>query len=119
MLASYCVYENQTIQEAVFTIQTSLSRCVVVLNRDERVVGVFSEGDVLRAILYGVDLHTILKKQLRPSFHYLSDRNLEKTGNLIRKHGITLVPVVDASFHLQQVITIFDVLDDLYSRYMK
>ena len=112
-ISKYCVDELQTIKEAVAVIHDNFSRCVVVLNADKSVIGVFSEGDVLRAVMNDMDIHTPLKKVVRPSFFYLTERDITKAYELVRKHGISLVPIVDDRFHLKDVITIFELIDHL------
>ena len=115
-LNQYCVDEGSIIKEAIAVIQGNLSRCVIVINQKKKVLGVFSEGDVLRAILQDIDVHTPLKRVMKPSFYYLNERDLDKAHALVKKHGITLIPVIDANFILKDVITIFDVLDYLFRK---
>jgi CBS domain-containing protein len=112
-IKKYCVNEMAAIKEAVSIIQNNLSRCVIVLNDNKKVVGVFSEGDVLRAIMQDIDLHTPLKKILSPTFLYLKEDDMAKAYGLVKKYGITLVPVIDDDFRLQNVITIYDVMEHL------
>lgn len=112
-LQDFCVNQSQTIRESISVIQSNFSRCVIVLNDQQKVVGVFSEGDVLRAILGDIDVHITLRKVVKPSFYYLNEPNLSKAYELIKRYGITLIPVVDNSFNLKDVITIFDVMDHL------
>lgn len=112
-LQPYCVNEKYTIKEAVSVIQNNLSRCVIVLNDNQKVVGVFSEGDVLRAILQDVDMYAPLKNQIKPSFVYLSKRDIPKAYELVKKYGITLIPIVDCDYYLKDIITIFDIMDHL------
>ena len=50
-LINYYIYDAQDIEDAIFVIQSNFSRSVIVLNSADKVVGVFTEGDVLRAIL--------------------------------------------------------------------
>ncbi len=92
-------------QEAIASIQRNESRCVVVIAKGDKVVGVFSEGDVLRAILAGVDVHTPLRTLLRPSFRYLRSADLAAARKLLIT-GITLIPVIDDEFRLQDVLTL-------------
>ncbi|ACI20618.1 CBS domain-containing protein [Thermodesulfovibrio yellowstonii] len=112
-VTKFCVNDKNTIKETISVIQGNFSRCVVVLNENKKVVGVFSEGDVLRTILQNIDLHTPLKKVISPSFLYLKEKNMSKAYELIKKYGITLIPVIDDSFNLKEVITIFDVMKHL------
>lgn len=95
-------------EQAIALIQKNASRCVLVVNADRKVVGVFSEGDVLRAILAGTEVHTPLRSLIKPSFRYLLTRDLAQARRLILD-GITLIPVLDKQFHLESVITMADV----------
>ena len=112
-LQSYCVKENQTVKEAISIIQGNLSRCVMVLSEKNKVVGAFSEGDALRTILQDIDIHSSLKKVINPSFRYLNNKDLTEAYELIKKYGITLIPVIDSDFNLKDIITIYDVLEQL------
>jgi len=109
----YCVHEKSTIKDAIAVIQNNFSRCAIVRNDNKKVVGVFSEGDVLRAILENVDLYTPVKRVLKPSFKYLREVNMAEACLLFKKYGITLIPVIDNEFNLVRVITVFDIMDKL------
>lgn len=110
-LEKYCVGENATMLDAIAAIQSNNSRCVVVVNDLRKVVGMFSEGDVLRSLLAGIDVHTPLRGLLKPSFRSLRSRDLHAA----RKHivsGLTLIPVITDDHQLQSVITIKDIFGD-------
>lgn len=109
----YCVQDKSTIKDTISIIQNNYSRCAIVVNDNRKVVGVFSEGDVLRAILEDIDLFTPVKRVLKPSFKYLREMNMPQACELFKKYGITLIPVIDNEFNLVQVITIFDIMDKL------
>jgi CBS domain-containing protein len=98
-------------EDAIAMIQRNNSRCVVVIGTGQKVVGVFSEGDVLRAILAKIDVHTPLRSLIKPSFRYLRTRDLAAARKLLI-HGIALVPVIDEEFRLQSVILLEHVLEN-------
>lgn len=112
-LELFCVDENNTIKDAIVAIQANHSRCIIVLNAKKKVVGVFSEGDVLKVILADTDIHAPLSRIIKPSFHYLNDKDMLKAYELVKKYSITLIPVVDKDFNLEDIITIFDIMDHL------
>jgi len=107
-LEQYCVHEASTMMEAIAVIQENHSRCVIVLNRANKVVGVFSEGDVLRAILAGTEVHTQLCHLVKPSFYFLKTRDLEVARDFIIS-GVTLIPVINDEYQLVSVLTIQDI----------
>ena len=111
-LEPFIVAESATIKDAVLQIQNNHCRCVVVVRDGKKrtVAGVFSQGDILRAMLDGVDIHTPLNRVISPSFRCLKSYDIEKAAEYIRD-GLTLVPVVNNSYELKDVITFFDVMD--------
>ena len=110
----FVVSGNATLLDAVQRIQRNHSRAVLVaevVDEGEKIIGVISEGDVMRALLRGVDVHAPLEAFVRHDFKFLRKRELGAAMELIRKFGITMVPVVDEKFYLQDVVTLKDVLD--------
>ena len=104
------ISDLESVKAAASQILDNSFRCVVVVNAAGKVKGVFSEGDILRAMVEGTDPHAPLKSIMRPSFHYLSKRDLHKAFLLIKKFGITLIPIVDKEFMLQDIVTFFDLV---------
>jgi predicted transcriptional regulator len=107
------ISDHESIKAAASQILGASVRCVVVVNDQGKVNGVFSEGDILRAIVQGVDLHTPLKSIMQPSFHYMHKKDVKEAFSLFKKFGMTLIPIVDKNFILQDVITIYDVFSRL------
>lgn len=110
-LDSFLIHESATVKDAIALIEKNESRCVVVINNHKKAVGVFSEGDVLRAILEGVDVHAPLCNLIRPSFRYLNSRDYSAARKLLLS-GITLLPVLNREFLVEDVLTLRDVFKD-------
>lgn len=106
---------HDTVLTAVDKIQLNHHRAVVVLAAD-RVAGICSQGDVMRLFLRGGSEHTVLEDVIQHPFVYLSHRDLSQASQLMRQRGITLIPVVDEQFHLQDIVTLNDVFDYLDRR---
>ena len=109
----YCVNERETIKSAISVIHKDRMRCSLVMNDQQQLVGVFSEGDVILILLKGIEIHTPLNAVISPSFHYLKEKNMLKAYKLVKKEALTLIPVVDDDFNLIDVITILDVMEHL------
>lgn len=95
--------------DAIQAIKENHNRCVIVQS-GEKVIGVVSEGDVMRALLRGADVHTPIEDWVSHDFKFLSIVDYQKALDLMRKHGITMVPVLDENFALLDVITLVDIL---------
>jgi mannose-1-phosphate guanylyltransferase / mannose-6-phosphate isomerase len=108
-LDQYTIASSATLLDAVEKIQRNRSRCVFALQQN-KVVGVLSEGDVMRALLKGISVYTVLGELINPSFAYLTERDIHRAFEMVKKHHFAVIPVVDDDFHLYDVITLSDVL---------
>lgn len=107
----YCIEKNYTIKETIERIEEGKDRGVIVLGKDKKVIGVVSQGDIIRGIISGKDIYSHVDTIVKPSFFYLNDKDLEKAYKLFKKYKISLLPVVDDDFKLTDVIN----MDDIYS----
>mgnify|MGYP001192640834 CR=1 FL=1 len=108
-LRKHVIFSGGRIIDAIEAIRETRTRCVVVLE-DSKVVGVISEGDIMRALLAGSDVHSSIEGWISRDFKFLSAPRPDKALELMHKYGITMVPVLDASFGLQDVLTVVDIL---------
>jgi CBS domain-containing protein len=109
-LEKYTISDTQLIEDAIEVIEMNHSRCVIVVNNDQKVVGVISEGDVLRSILKGVSIKSSVRQIMITNFKYLTTKDDEKISSIFKK-GITLIPILD---HNHKVIEVID-----YVNYIK
>jgi len=116
-LSDFVTTPEATLLEAAKVIQSNASRTVIVVEDYEtnKILGVLSEGDILRALVKGADVRSSIEEFINVSFSYLQERDYEKALVLFREHGFALLPVVDADMHLQSVITWLDCLNKLSS----
>ncbi len=110
-MEKYCIKLNYTIKEAIEQIDLAKNRVVIVLNEDSKVVGVISQGDIIRALSAGKNLYARIETMLRPDFLYMNEKNMEKAYHIFKKTKITLMPIVDQYFNLVDIIN----MDDIYN----
>lgn len=69
----------------------------VVVDREDRVLGVFTDGDLRRALDRQIDMHgALMASVMTASCKTIGPRELAATGiHLMEKHRITALPVVD------------------------
>lgn len=112
-LAKYCIHESETILSAIERIQENDMRTVLVLNDSEKVVGVVSQGDILKAIVSGTTLYVQVNRIMTTSFSYLMTKDLQKAVKLFKTKYFSLIPVLSNDFKLQDVILFIDVIATL------
>ena len=93
MLGKYCVGEFYTIKEVLEQFENSNDRVAVVVNSSDKVVGVISQGDILRALSAGIGMYKQVNQIIQSSFLHLYSRNMEEAYEIFKKKKITLLPV--------------------------
>ncbi len=106
----YCISEKYTIKEAIAAIENSRERNVLVLNDTGKLVGVLSQGDVLKAILNGTDIYAQVKHIYNKSFIYFNTKDMPRAIEMVKNKNINLIPVVNEDFEVTGIITINDIL---------
>jgi CBS domain-containing protein len=108
-LAKFVIPLGSTLLEAIEAIKHNRSRCVVV-TRADTVVGVLSEGDIMSALLHDADVHAPIDNFIHYDFKHLPKRDLAKALDLMRRFGVTLIPIIDSRLGLVDAISTADVL---------
>lgn len=103
---------SATILDVARAIQQNNLRCVF-LTDNEKVVGVCSQGDIMKALLRGGNVHMPVEKIATTNLRYLRSRDWDTAQKWIRELGITVVPILDDEFRLIDVITLPMILDRL------
>lgn len=108
-LGYYSVESNGTLLDAAQAIARNHSRCVVVVDHG-KVVGVLSEGDLVRALLRGTDIYSPMQPFVHHGIVFLEEKDMSRALALFRSHGISLIPILDKALKLQDVITLNELL---------
>ena len=115
-MQKYTVSENYTIKEVMMSFEENNERAAVVLGVQDTVVGIISQGDIIRALVLGVGILTPIRQIIKPSFFFLSQINYEKAYKIFKEKKISLLPVIDSDSRLVSIITINDIFDYLERR---
>lgn len=111
-LSPFTVASESTLIEAAKVIESNAARTALVMNDkdDGKAIGIISEGDILRALLKGADIHAPVTEHMHVNFRYLETMDHAKAKALFAEHGFGMIPVLDRTMHLTGVITLIDCL---------
>lgn len=99
-----------TIGEAIETIDRSGSQIALVTDRDGRLLGTLTDGDIRRALLRGEGLEAPVKKAMRRDFRWLPTTVTEEEAlAFMQRETVHQVPVMDEQ---GRVVKLF-LLDEL------
>ncbi len=108
-LSSVTIQKNESLSAAIEKIYNSNSRTVVVLNK-KKVIGVISEGDIMKTLIYKRSLNISLDKIMNKSFKFLKSKNLSQAKKIFRETGVGLIPIINKNMEIKNYITIVDII---------
>ena len=112
----YTVSEDYTLKEVMESFERNYDRVSIVVNENNKVIGVVSQGDLIKALASGMSIFTKVGQIMKESFFYLNEKNMEEAYKVVKDKKITLIPIVDKNYILQDVIVLDDIFDYLEKR---
>jgi mannose-1-phosphate guanylyltransferase/mannose-6-phosphate isomerase len=105
-LEKFIIEQSLTVHEAIEKIEDNKKGFLVVIDKEKRVVGTLTDGDIRRSIIRGSALtervHTVCNKNFIKAF--VSNR-LEEIVDLFKNEKIRFLPIVDERNVLRNIIT--------------
>lgn len=99
-----CVSSWSSVAEAIDILQHDSDRGVIVVDAEDRVVGILTEGDIVRAIRRGVLSESLVSQVITGTVMVaMSDLSDEELAIEFINCGTLLVPVVDTDRRLVHV----------------
>ena len=108
--ANYIIPENSTLIRACEAISKNKSRCVLI-EKNNKIIGLLSEGDIIRSFLTGAGINNRIKEYINLGFIFLNKKDLKKARTIFKKKQITLIPILNEKMKLKDLITFNDILD--------
>ena len=114
-ISNYLLPLDSTILEAANIINSSKNRACVVVEDDNHVIGILSEGDILRAILSDANLNSSIKPFVNTNFYFLphGEECSEKIKNFFHIKQVTVIPIITKDMKIKDIITLNDYLKSL------
>jgi predicted transcriptional regulator len=103
-----------TIKEAVKILHEKHIGSIVIVDHDKRPKGIFTERDAIRCIAVDKPLDTLLIKEMtRNVITVKNDVYLRELRELYSSRGIRHIPVVDEDNHLEGMVNIRTIFDEI------
>ncbi len=104
------VSEDITLNEAISSLSFSPERALLVINNNKKLVGILSEGDIMRALIKGADSFSSINHWITRDYKFLTEYNLRQALLAFNEFGISIIPIVDKYSQVTDVIGVFDLL---------
>lgn len=107
----YCLNENSVITDALKLIDKNLIGAAFVINNEQKVIGVITDGDIRRALINGVNTSCSIKGIFNSKFKFVKGANSrEEVKELLIKNKIRQLPVLDDDGKLIDLYSLEDLM---------
>lgn len=104
----YTISNKSTILEALKFIEINGAKTVIVISETNKVIGVISQGDVLRSLIKGVNVKGKIIDITNTSYKFLKEDFSKSEVIDYFKKGIDLLPVINHDGTLKETIKVKD-----------
>lgn len=108
-LKKYIVEENETLNYVSEKILSNNSRTVLV-HKNLKILGVITEGDILRSIINNSSVNVSASDIMNKTFKFLEEKNENIAVKIFKKFRITVLPILDKNMKLKDIIEPWDVM---------
>lgn len=105
------VNQQAPLHKALFTMTHGRLGMTVVVDDEQKVVGVFTDGDLRRGLEKGIDLATPIQQIMTTDpRHVRKDMRASDALSVMNEQAISQLLVMDQEQHLEAIITVHDLL---------
>jgi len=99
---------NVSIKKALQLIKKNGAKALVVVDRNDKLIGSLSDGDIRKAILKNISLNKNIKNIFykKPKYLVQGQYSKQSLNNLIHKNNFTIIPVIDDFKKVKEIITL-------------
>jgi arabinose-5-phosphate isomerase len=105
------INQQAPLQDALFTMSAGRLGMTVVTDDEQKVVGVFTDGDLRRGLEKGIDLQTPMRELMVSNPRRVSkSMRASDALSVMNENGISQLLIIDEAERLEAVITVHDLL---------
>ena len=99
---------NLSIKKALQLIKKNGAKGLIVVDKNDKLIGSLSDGDIRKAILKKISLNKNIKNifNKNPKYLILGKYSKQNLNNLMHKNNFTIIPVIDALKKVKEIITL-------------
>jgi predicted transcriptional regulator len=101
------IRDTVTLEEALVAIENNFYRSVIVLNKDDVVVGTLSDGDARKSVLDHRLLSTPVNRVMNSNCIALTVDEKQKAKTIFEHTNVFLIPIIDEHGKLIDVLTAY------------
>ena len=100
------VREDTSLFDAAEKMRKEKSRLIFVVDHSDKLVGVISQGDLLKISNFAAPLNSCM--EMNPV--YLFDKDRSRALEMMKKYQFSEIPIVNKNFTISDVVSIWDLI---------
>ena len=106
------IVQDSTLPEAIAEMNRHSLGVILIVASDKTLMGIITDGDIRRAVAQQLPLHTFTVAQLMSTDPYRvqAETPAYDALNLMERHQITVLPIVDADNRVKGILHLHDIL---------
>lgn len=106
------IKKNNSLKEALYKLNTSGEKCLIIVNDNNKLIGTLSDGDLRKGLLLGSSLNEKISKiyNKNPTFLYENEHNNEDIKKIFIKYKFDLLPIVRQNKQVIDYVTLTNLL---------
>ena len=116
-LCDYIILEETTIIDTAKQINKNLKGVVIVVDKENKIIGIITDGDIRRALIRGEDFKNSIKSILGKKDNIYAKpitaqigTDIDTLQKIMNSNVIKQIPLVDSEDHLVDLLTMEDLL---------
>lgn len=106
---------DTSIKEAIQTLYHKHIGSIVVIDKEGKCEGIFTERDAIRVVATEVTLSTPLKEVMTTNIRTVEEgATFAQAKNIMRSHSIRHLPVIDEQGHLIGLLSLRSILNEVH-----
>ncbi len=101
-----------TIKEALKRLGKTARKVLLVVDREDKLIGTITDGDARKFLLKGIGLESKIEGVFNDNPKYIYQGEESSANNLLIKNRIQLLPVVNEARQVVNFITLYDIVSD-------
>ena len=101
------IKKNNSLKEALYKLNTSGEKCLIIVNDKNKLIGTLSDGDLRKGLLLGSNLNEKISKiyNKNPTFLYDKELNNDDIKKIFIKYKFDLLPIVKKNKQVKDYLT--------------
>lgn len=105
-LKQYTISPNDSVMDSLKVIDLNTKGFVIVVDHQEKVLGILTDGDIRRAFISGMNLVNTVSKMMKTKFICLhKDATIADATEIFKSSAIKFIPILDDEDRFVNLIT--------------